>query len=132
MAASGSSGGGGGGDTDYLSRADGETINSGIIKAILAPILATGSGIAFLIDSGLRSFSDIFEIFGDVRTLVGAFFTDPTIALEMAAQATGTSAAQFGILAIPIVAASIALSLVLVDVIWGGEIPIVSAINPLS
>lgn len=129
MAASGDSGGGG---TDYLGRADGETINSGIIKAILAPILATGSGIAMLIDSGLRSFSDIFEIFGDVRTLVGAFFTDPTIALEMASEATGASATQFGILAIPIVMASIALGLVLVDLIWGGEIPIVSAINPLS
>ncbi|ELZ56769.1 MULTISPECIES: hypothetical protein [Halorubrum] len=129
MAASGSSGGG---DTDYLSRADGESINSGIIKAILAPILATGSGVAMLIDSGLRSFSDIFDIFGDVRTLVGAFFTSPTTALEMAAQATGMSSQQFGILAIPIVMASIALGLVLVDVIWGGEIPIVSAINPLS
>lgn len=120
------------GSTDYLSRADGETINSGIIKALLAPILATGSGIAMLIDSGLRSFSDLFDVFGDVRTLVGAFFTSPTVALDMAAEATGVSAQQFGILAIPIVMASIALGLVVVDLIWGDDIPIVSAINPLS
>ena len=132
-AAEGSGGGGGdGGDKDFLNRADGETINSGIIKAILAPILATGSGIAMLIDSGLRSFADLFDIFGDARELIGAFFTSPTVALEMAAQATGMSSQQFGILAIPAVMASIALGLVVVDLIWGDDIPIISAINPLS
>lgn len=120
------------GDTDYLSRADGESIDDGIMKAILAPILALGSGFAMLIDSGLRSVSEIFGVFGDARELIGAFFTSPTMALDMAAQATGVSSQQFGILAIPVVMASIALGLVLVDLIWGGEIPILSAINPLS
>lgn len=120
------------GDTDYLSRADGESIDSGIMKALLAPILAFGSGTAMLIDSGLRSFADLFDIFGDARELIGAFFTSPTMALDMAAEATGVSSQQFGILAIPAVMASIALGLVIVDLIWGNDIPIVSAINPLT
>lgn len=120
------------GDSDWIARADGESIDDGIIKAILAPILAFGSGVAMLVESGLRSLSDLFNVFGDVRELIGAFFTEPTVALEMAAEATGISSQQFGILAIPIVMASIALGLVVVDLIWGGEIPIVSSLNPLS
>lgn len=120
------------GGSDWVARADGESIDSGIIKALLAPILAFGSGVAFLIESGLRSVSDLFDVFGDVRALIGAFFTEPVTALSMAAEATGMSSQQFGILAIPIVMASIALGLVLVDLIWGGEIPIVSALNPLA
>jgi len=120
------------GGSDWIGRAEGTSIDEGIMRAILAPILAFGSGIAMLIGSGLRSVSDLFNVFGDVRTLIGAFFTEPVTALEMASRATGVSSQQFGILAIPIVMSSIAFGLVVVDLIWGGDIPIVSALNPLS
>lgn len=119
-------------DSDWISRAEGLSIDEGIMRAILAPILALGSGVAMLVESGLNSFSDLFNVFGDVRALIGAFFREPVTALEMASRATGLSSQEFGILAIPVVMASIALGLVIVDLIWGGEIPIISALNPLS
>lgn len=119
-------------DSDWIGRAEGTSIDDGLMRAIVAPILALGSGVALLIENGLKSLSGLFAVFGDVRAFIGALFTEPIAALELASQATGVSSQEFGVLAIPIVMASIALGLVLVDLIWGGEIPIVSALNPLN
>lgn len=119
-------------DTDYLSEAEGENIDDGIIRAILAPILALGGGLAMLVESGLAGISDLFEVFGDVREFLGALFTEPLVALEIAAQATGVSSEEFGILAIPVVMASIAIGLVIVDTIFGNEIPVISVLNPFN
>ena len=120
------------GDSDWITRARGTSINDGLLRAIVAPILAFGSGVAMLIESGLASVAGLFDVFGDVRRFIGAVFTEPITALELASQATGVSSQEFGVLAIPVVMASIAIGLVLIDIIWGGEIPIVSALNPLS
>ncbi|MFD1599362.1 hypothetical protein [Halobellus rarus] len=114
----------------YLDRADGQDIDDGISKAILAPILALGSGLAMLVSSAFENFTDIFSVVGDVRELIGAFFTEPTIAIRLAAEATGLSSQQFGIAAIPVVFASIAIGLVIVDRIWGDSIPILDTIIP--
>ncbi|WP_256403473.1 hypothetical protein [Halorubrum salinum] len=118
--------------SDWVGRAKGTSIDEGLMRAIVAPILALGSGVALLIENGLASLSGLFAVFGDVRRFIGALFTEPITALELASQATGVSSQQFGVLAAPVVMASIALGLVLVDLIWGGEIPIVSALNPFS
>ncbi|QHS17199.1 hypothetical protein GWK26_08620 [haloarchaeon 3A1-DGR] len=114
----------------YLDRADGESIDSGIRKALLAPILALGSGAAMLVSSLFENVTDIFGIFGDVRAFIGALFTEPIVALRLAAEATGLSAAEFGIAAFPLVLASIAIGLVIVDRIWGDSIPIAGMLIP--
>jgi len=120
------------GDTDWISRARGTSIDQGLMRAIVAPVLALGSGIAMLVESGLASISGLFGVFGDVRRFIGATFTEPIAALELASQATGVSSQQFGVFAIPVVMVSIAIGLVAVDLIWQDEIPIVSELNPLN
>jgi len=119
-------------ETDYLQEAEGESIDDGIMRAILAPILAIGGGAALLVEAGFQGIANLFNVFDDIRRFIGALFLEPIVALEMGAQATGVSAQEFGLLAFPLAAASVAGSLLIVDAMWGNDIPLVSAINPLS
>jgi hypothetical protein len=114
----------------YLDRARGTSVDDGLRRALLAPILALGSGLSLLVSSGLDSFSGLFEIIGDLREFLGALFTEPIVAIQLASEATGLSAAEFGVAAVPITFASIAIGLVIVDRIFGDRLPIVDSIIP--